>query len=84
MELSKEIGLNGNQAMVFMLANSLIYAAWVSFTLRRETSDLAKSPEDRLALIEMFDSLANTIADVIQEGSDYADRYGAPAGDASQ
>lgn len=84
MELAKEVGLLGNLPMVFMLANSIISTAWVSFTLRRETSDLAKSPEDRLALLEMFDSLAHALADVIQEGSNYADRYGAPADGAPQ
>jgi hypothetical protein len=78
MELAREIGFLGNQAMVFMLSNSIISTAWVAFTLRRETSDLTKSPEDRLAVIEMLDSLANAMADLVQEGSNYADRYGGP------
>jgi len=77
MELAREVGFLGNQAMVFMLSNSIISTAWVAFTLKRETSDLGTSPEDRLALLEMFDSLANVLADVIQEGSRYADRYSA-------
>jgi len=79
MELARELGFQGNQVMVFMLSNSIISTAWVAFAMRRETSDLAKSPEDRLALLEMFDALANALADVVQEGSNYADRYGAPA-----
>ena len=79
MELAKEVGFLGNQAMVFMLSNSIISTAWVAFSLRREASDLAKSPEDRLAVIEMLDSMANAMSDVIQEGSNYADSYGAPA-----
>jgi hypothetical protein len=83
-DLAKEVGFLGNQAMVFMLSNCIISTAWVSFTLRRETSDLTKSPEDRLALIEMFDSLANSLADVIHEGSNHADVYGATRGSGPQ
>ena len=83
MELAREVGFQGNQAMVFMLSNSIISTAWVAFSLRREASDLAKSPEDRLAVIEMLDSLANAMADLIQEGSDYADRYVGPGAEGS-
>ena len=83
MELAKEAGFLGNQAMVFMLANAMISTAWVSFSLKRLTSDLATSPEDRLALLEMFDALANALAEVIQDGSNYADRYSASADGAS-
>lgn len=79
MELAKEVGFLGNQAMVFMLSNAILSTAWVAFSLRREASDLSKSPEDRLAVIEMLDSLANALADLVQEGSNYADSYGAPA-----
>lgn len=79
MELAREVRFLGNQVMVFMLSNSIISTAWVAFALRRETSDLTKSPEDRLALLEMFDALANALADVVQQGSNFADRYGAPA-----
>jgi antitoxin component of RelBE/YafQ-DinJ toxin-antitoxin module len=78
MELAKEIGFHGNQAMVLMLSNSIISTAWVAFSLRREASNLSKSPEDRLAVIEMLDSLSNALADVIQEGDSYADRYAGP------
>ena len=83
MELSKEIGFHGNQAMVFMLSNSIISTAWVAFSLRREASDLSKAPEDRLAVIEMLDSLSNAMADLIQEGSNYADRYVDPGAEGS-
>lgn len=78
MELAREVGFLGNQSMVFMLSNSIISTAWVAFSLRREASDLSKSPEDRLAVIEMLDSLAGAMADLVQEGSDYADRYSGP------
>ena len=78
MELARELGFLGDRITVFMLSNSIISTAWVAFALRRETSDLTKSPEDRLALLEMFDALANALADVVQAGSSYADRYGAP------
>ena len=87
MELAKEVGFQGNQAMVFTLATSILSTAWVAFILRRETSDLSKSPEDRLALVEMFDALANSLADVIRQGSNHADAYGAgatPGGTASR
>jgi len=79
MELAKEVGFLGNQAMVFMLSNSIISTAWISFSLRREASDLTKSPEDRLAVLEMLDSLSSALADVIQQGTDHADRYGGPS-----
>ena len=78
MELAKEIGFHGNQAMVFMLSNSIISTAWVSFSLRREASDLTKAPEDRLAVIEMLDSLANALAAVVQEGNEHAETYAGP------
>jgi len=84
MELARELGFLGDRVMVFMLSTSIISTAWVAFALRRETSDLAKSPEDRLALLEMFDALANALADVVQAGSGYADRYGGPAGGAQE
>jgi len=77
-ELAREVGFLGNQAMVFMLSNSIISTAWVAFSLRREASNLSKSPEDRLATIEMLDSLSNAMADVIQEGNAHAEAYGGP------
>ena len=79
MELAKEVGFLGNQAMIFMLSNSIIATAWIAFSLRREASDLSKSPEDRLGVLEMLDSLSNALADVIQQGTNYADRYSGPA-----
>ena len=78
-ELAKEVGFLGNQAMVFMLSNSIISTAWVAFSLRREASDLSKSPEDRLGVLEMLDSLSSALADVIQQGTNYGDRYAGPA-----
>ena len=79
MELARDLGFLGDRIMVFMLSTSIISTAWVAFALRRETSDLTKSPEDRLVLLEMFDALANALADVVQAGSNQADRYGALA-----
>jgi len=78
-DLAKEAGLLGNQAMVFMLSSAIISTAWVSFALQRETSDLSKSPEDRLATIELFDALENALGSVIQAGAGYAERYAGPA-----
>jgi hypothetical protein len=74
-DLAKEVGFAGNQAIVFMIATSIISTAWVSFALRRETSDLTKSPEDRLATIEMFDALGIALGSVIRAASNYADTY---------
>ncbi len=83
-ELSKEVGLLGNHVMVFMMATSIIATAWVSFTLRREASDLGKAPEDRLATIEMLDALDLALAKVVHAASSYADRYpGAQPGPAA-
>jgi hypothetical protein len=78
-EMAKEVGFLGNQAVVFMLSTSIISTAWVSFALRRETSDLSKSPEDRLAVMEMFDALELALGSVIRAASNYADRYTGPA-----
>jgi hypothetical protein len=72
-ELAKEIGFTGNHILVFMAANALISTAWISFTLRRETSDLSKSPEDRLAMIDMLESLNIALGNVIDAASRYAD-----------
>jgi len=77
-DLAKEVGLHGNLAMGFLLSNSIISTAWVAFSLRREASDLSKSPEDRLAVLEMLDSLSNALAEVVQEGDNHADRYAGP------
>jgi hypothetical protein len=72
-EISREMGLAGSQIFVFMLSVALISTAWVSYTLRRETSDLSKSPEDRLALIDMFESMNIALENVINEASRHAD-----------
>ncbi len=79
MEMAKEVGITGNQALIFMLSTSIISTAWVSFALKRETSDLSKSPEDRLATIEMLDALELALGRVIRAASDYADQYTGPA-----
>jgi len=74
MELAKEAGFSGNKAMVFMLSAAMISTAWVAYALKRETTDLSKSPEDRLAVIEMYDALDSALAGVIKSGGDYAER----------
>jgi len=73
--MAKELGFHGNQAIVFMIANSIICTAWLAFALRRETSDLSKSPEDRLVILDMFNALDIALANVVRAASDYADRY---------
>ena len=72
-ELAKEVGFSGNHVLVFMTATAIIATAWVSFAVRRETSDLSKSPEDRLALMEMLDSMNNALGRVIEAASKHAD-----------
>jgi hypothetical protein len=74
-DLAKDVGLFGDHIMVLMTATAIITTAWVSFTLRRETSDLSKSPEDRLAMIEVLDALDLAFGKVIESASNYADSY---------
>jgi hypothetical protein len=72
-ELAKEIGIRGNHVLVFMTTSAIIATAWVSFALRRETSDLSKSPEDRLALLEMLESLNLALQRVTEASMKHAD-----------
>jgi len=72
-DLAKELGLSGSHVLVFMIANSILSTSWISFALRRETSDLSKSPEDRLALVEMLDSLELALEKVINASESHAD-----------
>jgi len=72
-ELAKEIGFSGNHVLVFMTTTAIIATAWVSFALRRETSDMSKSPEDRLALLEMLESLNLALQRVIEASTRHAD-----------
>ena len=72
-ELAKEVGFSGSHVLVFMTATAIISTAWISFALRRETSDLSKSPEDRLSLVEMLDSLEIAFEKVISSAESYAD-----------
>jgi hypothetical protein len=72
-ELSKEVGFSGDHVLVFMAANAIISTAWLSFALRRKTSDLSKSPEDRLALLEMLESLNLALQQVIDASVKHAD-----------
>jgi len=74
-ELAKEVGFVGNNVMVFMTATAILATAWVSFMLRKETSDLSKSPEDRLATIEVLDALDLALGNVIASAINYADTY---------
>jgi hypothetical protein len=72
-ELAKEVGFSGNHVLVFMAATAIITTAWISFALRRETSDLSKSPEDRLALQDMLDSLNIALQRVTEAAMKHAD-----------
>ena len=72
-DLAREVGFSGNHVLVFMAATAIISTAWISYTLRKETSDLSKSPEDRLALMEMLDSLGLAMEKVIESSTTYAD-----------
>lgn len=72
-ELAKEVGFSGSHVLVFMTATAIISTAWISFALRRETSDLSKSPEDRLALLEMLDSMNLALERVIEASTRHAD-----------
>ncbi len=74
-QLAKEVGFLGNHVMVFMTATSILATAWLGFALRRETSDLSKSPEDRLTTIQMYDALDIALGNVIKAASSYADTY---------
>lgn len=75
MTLAKEVGLQGNPVMVYLMATSIVATAWVAFTLKREASDLTKSPEDRLATMEMLDALGLALGAVVDSATNYADRY---------
>ena len=72
-QLAKEIGLAGDHVLVFMAASTILTTAWMAFALRREASDLSKSPEDRLALQDMLNSFELALAQVIATASNYAD-----------
>jgi hypothetical protein len=73
-ELAREVGISGSHVLVFMMATAIISAAWLSFALRREATNLSKSPEDRLAVIDVLDALDLAFSKVIAAGSAHADR----------
>ncbi len=72
-ELAKELGISGNHVLVFMTSTAIISTAWLSFALKKETSDLSKSPEDRLELMEMLDALGLALSNVISKAGNHAD-----------
>jgi hypothetical protein len=72
-ELAKELGISGSHVLVFMAATAIISTAWLSFALKKETSDLSKSPEDRLELMEMLDALGLALNNVITKAGNHAD-----------
>ncbi len=74
-DLAKDVGLFGDHVMVFMTATAIVSTAWVAFALRRETSDISKSPEDRFAMTEVLDSLQLALGKVVEESMNFADRY---------
>ena len=59
--------------LVFMTATAIISTAWISFALKKETSDMAKSPEDRLEIMEMLDALGSALGNVIVKAGNHAD-----------
>jgi hypothetical protein len=73
-QLARELGLAGNHILVFMAASTILTTAWMAYALRRETSDLSKSPEDRLALTDMLNAFDLALANVIAAASNYADQ----------
>jgi exonuclease V gamma subunit len=73
MELAQELGISGNHVLVFMASTAIISTAWLSFALKKETSDLSKSPEDRLELMEMLDALGTALSNVIAKAGNHAD-----------
>jgi hypothetical protein len=72
-DLAKELGVSGNHVLVFMTATAILSTAWISFALKKETSDLSKSPEDRLEMMEMFDALGLALGNVIVKAGNHAD-----------
>jgi DNA-binding CsgD family transcriptional regulator len=72
-ELAQELGISGNHVLVFMASTAIISTAWLSFALKKETSDLTKSPEDRLELMEMLDALGTALSNVIAKAANHAD-----------
>jgi len=72
-DLAKELGVSGNHVLVFMTATALISIAWISFALKKETSDLSKSPEDRLEMMEMLDAFGSALGNVIVKAENHAD-----------
>lgn len=72
-DLAKELGVSGNHVLVFMTATAILSTAWISFALKKETSDLSKSPEDRLEMMEMFDALGLALGNVITKAGNHAD-----------
>jgi len=72
-DLAKELGVSGNHVLVFMTATAVISTAWISFALKKETSDMAKSPEDRLEIMEMLDALGSALGNVIVKAANHAD-----------
>ena len=77
-EVARDVGLTGSHVLVFMTGVAIISTAWVSFALRRGTSDLARTPEERLATVELLDSLNLALGSVIESATRLADNYPAP------
>ncbi|MDA4126878.1 MAG: hypothetical protein OK452_06725 [Thaumarchaeota archaeon] len=71
--LAKELGASGNHVIVFMMTTAILSTAWISFALKKETSDLSKSPEDRLEMMEMLDALGSALGNVIVKAGNHAD-----------
>jgi hypothetical protein len=74
-ELAKEVGFTGSHVLVFMTAVAIIATAWVSFTLRRGTSDMSRAPEERLGTEELLNALDLALGSVIESATKFADTY---------
>lgn len=75
-EIAKEMSLTGNHVLVFMTSLTVLTTAWVSFSIKRQTEDLSKPFEERLAMTEMLNALQLTLGNVISAGASYAELYG--------
>lgn len=72
--IATELGLSGDEFLVFMASTAVLTTAWLSYSLRREISELSKSPEERIALTEMLDSLGLALERTIESGISCADQ----------
>ncbi len=75
-QIATELGLSGNHIFVFMVASTILSAAWVSFTVKRQIDDISKPFEERITLTDMLNSLELAMGNVISASTSYAEVYG--------